>query len=354
MTTAWTPLSAREATEPFTLRENVPASLEGALRDWIYFAAAKLTDNGQRLMIKLDLVLPQERISAYNRAKAQYRAALKRHEQQLEQKAEQTQRNPQPTPTTPALPSATAMAHLSVPTPPPNPRPPFIAYDTPTSRLLDIIDALLDLLPYKPPPAPTTDPVLGLVRRARRAMQSKEREQLQQLLTDGHMAYRVRADGRGLERQVSAISTAAALSAAATAEQVGYPTAATRLTQAWNKIYALKPDPSGAYHDAVRAVEAVACPLFLPTATTPTLGTVLSHLDQAPSKYQLVIADNTNDPADIHAVTEMIRTLWHGHRDRHEGGPTSGTITPQSAQAAVSLAVCIVHLLSTGCIQTKQ
>src|SRR5207248_1369780 len=130
----------------------------------------------------------------------------------------------------------------------------FLAYETPPTRLLDIVDGVLALLPYKPPPQPTTDPVVGLVRRARRAMQSKEHEKLQQLLTDGHMVYRVRADGHGLERKVSAIATAEALTAADLAEQSGYPAAAQRLIQAWNKSYALKPDPGGAYHDAVRAV----------------------------------------------------------------------------------------------------
>jgi hypothetical protein len=123
--------------------------------------------------------------------------------------------------------------------------------------------------------------------------------------------------------------------------------------EAWNKIYALKPDPGGAYADSVRAVEAVACPLFLPAADSPTLGQVRAHLDQARSIYELVIANKGNVPASIDVIVEMIGTLWFGHRDRHEGGPTSGPISPESAEAAVSLAVSLVHLLSSGAIRRK-
>ena len=184
-------------------------------------------------------------------------------------------------------------------------------------------------------------------------MRGKEREQLETCPSDGHMIFRVRADGRGFERRVSAVSTAAALTAADVAEQAGSPVAARRLMQAWNKTYALKPDPGGAYHDALRAVEAVANPLFLPKDPKPTLGKVLAHLDQAADNYQLVISSEVNQPASIDAVRQMIRTLWFGQRDRHEGGPSSAPITQEAAQAAVAVAVCLVHLLVTGCIYQK-
>lgn len=130
---------------------------------------------------------------------------------------------------------------------------------------------MIDLLPYKPAPPASTDPVVMLVRRARKAMRNKDqREVMQQLLDDGHMIYRVRPDGRGLERRVSPAANAQAITAADAAEQAGIPAAGERLIAAWNSIYALKPDPSGAYRDAIRAVEAVANPFFLPDAPTPT------------------------------------------------------------------------------------
>jgi hypothetical protein len=66
----------------------------------------------------------------------------------------------------------------------------------------------------------------------------------------------------------------------------------------------------------------------------------------------MVIANKTGYPADVSAVIAMMRLLWEGHRDRHEGGPTTAPITPESAQAAVAIAVTLVELLATGAIRT--
>ena len=68
----------------------------------------------------------------------------------------------------------------------------------------------------------------------------------------------------------------------------------------------------------------------------------------------MIIANKTGSPADVSAVREMMRLLWQGHRDRHEGGPTTAPITPESAQAAVAIAVALVELLSNRAIRTVQ
>jgi hypothetical protein len=320
MSEPWGPLSARENAARLDLHEEVPASLEVALREWLYEAVYKLGDSGRRLMIKLELVLPHEYVDAYRRAYADYEEKLRHHRETLAEKAD-AEETSRPTAAPVILTSQLMTTSLALgPQPPSLPRPRFLAYGTSRSQLLDIIDCLLLLLPYRPPPQPSNEPIRDLVRRARSFMRTKEREQLDQLLSDGRMIYRVRADGRGLERRVSVISTAAALTAAEAAEEAGYPAAARRLTLAWNKIYALEPDPSGAYHDAVRAVEAIANRLFLPKDPEPTLGKVIAHLDQAVGKYRFAIADRSTQPASIDAVREMMRTLWFGHRDRHAGG----------------------------------
>lgn len=61
----------------FALRQAVPASLAGELRDWIYQAVSKLSDNGKRLMIRLDLVVPEPYVQDYNRARARYEEKLR-------------------------------------------------------------------------------------------------------------------------------------------------------------------------------------------------------------------------------------------------------------------------------------
>ena len=206
----WTRLSSREGTTAHALHQTVPASLEGELRDWIYYNAYPLPDNAKRLMIRLDLVVPDSYKQDHARAYATYEQKLRERAQkiQAEQAARDTARQAD------GQSSSTAVMLYSLepihpyPPSPPNPQPRFLAYGTSTDQLLDIIDGLLALLPYKPAPPASNDPVVLLVRRARKAMQTKDqREVLQQLLDDGHMIYRVRPDGFGLERRVSPITT---------------------------------------------------------------------------------------------------------------------------------------------------
>ena len=357
MNPLWTRLSSREGASAPALHQAVPASLEAELRDWICYNVSPLPDDGKRLMIRLDLIVPDIYEQDYARARATYEQKLKEREQKIEaaraaretaQKAADGQSS-----STAVMPYFSLEPSFPFPPSPPDPRPRFLAYGTSADQLLDIIDGLLALLPYKPAPPASNDPVVLLVRRARKAMRTKDqREVLQQLLDDGHMIYRVRSDGLGLERRVSPVAHAQAITAADAAVQAGFPAAEERLLAAWNAIYALKPDPSGAYRDTIRAVEAVANPLFLPAAQAPTLGQVIRHLDERGSDYEMVIANKTGRPADVNTVLGMMRLLWEGHRDRHEGGPTTAPITPESAQAAVAVAVTLVHLLATGSVRT--
>jgi hypothetical protein len=86
------------------------------------------------------------------------------------------------------------------------------------------------------------------------------------LLASGGSAYRYRK-GR-LERRVDDTAVAAFERVAATANDE----ASMHLRRAWTAIYGRDPEPSLAYGEAVRAVEAVACPMFLPKDPRPTLG----------------------------------------------------------------------------------
>jgi hypothetical protein len=353
----WTSLSSREGATALGLHHAVPPSLEDELRDWICYNVALLQDDGKRLMIRLGLVVPDSYKEDYSRGRAVYEQKLREREQKIEAAAaaRTAAREAEGHSSSTTLVPYSLASSYPYPPSPLTPRVRFLAYGTTTDQLLDVIDGALALVPYKPAPPASTDPVVQLVRRARKAMQSKDqREVLQQLLDDGHMIYRVRPDGLGLERRVSAVANAEAITAADAAEQAGFSAAGDRLLAAWNSIYALKPDPSGAYRDAIRAVEALANPIFLPNAPAPTLGQVIRHLDEHATDYEMVIAHKTGRPADVSAVLAMMRLLWEGHRDRHEGGPTTAPITPEAAQAAVALAVTLVHLLATGSILTAE
>jgi hypothetical protein len=72
---------------------------------------------------------------------------------------------------------------------------------------------------------------------------------------------------------------------------------------------------------------------------------------QGSDHYELVILDQTSNPASIDCVRLMIEALWFGHRDRHEGGPTSAPISQAAAEAAVSIATTLVQLLAAGAVR---
>lgn len=172
------------------------------------------------------------------------------------------------------------------------------------------------------------------------------------LLREGDSAFTVAESGGALERRVEETLHglhSKAVKAGATKSE----SAADHLREAFAAAYGIKPNPSAAYSHAVKAVEAVANPLFLPNDPEPTLGKVRSHLDQGRQRYEMVIADRAGAPAAIDAAVEMINLLWHGQRDRHAGGPTSTPVTQEAAETAVHTAAILVHWIASGSIRKK-
>jgi len=174
------------------------------------------------------------------------------------------------------------------------------------------------------------------------------RIELAYILDTGNSAFEVAPDGSALRRRIDE-ALQCTLDGAA---PVG-SSAADLLREAVAALYGLKTDPGLAYSKAVKAVEAVANPRFLPNHREPTLGLVRSHLDQGRHKYQMAIVDRTGAPAGIDAVVEILGLLWHGQRDRHAGGPTSAPITQEAAETAVHTAALLVHWISSGSILKK-
>jgi hypothetical protein len=206
------------------------------------------------------------------------------------------------------------------------------AFDDQTNPMLrlEIVDAALSCL---------TQAAEGTSWSHREAIVSYAR-QLDGILREGGSAFAVSEDCSGLERRVDETLHATydkAVESGASAAQK----AADHLRAAFSEAYGIKPDPSAAYSRAIKAVEAVANPRFLPNAPEPTLGKVRSHLEQGGHKYEMVIADRTGAPANIDAVVAMVSLLWHGQRDRHEGGPTSAPVTQEAAETAVHTAALL-------------
>ncbi|MFD8375340.1 hypothetical protein ACFV2Z_31915 [Streptomyces sp. NPDC059688] len=178
------------------------------------------------------------------------------------------------------------------------------------------------------------------------------RVELDYILTEGGSAYMVNPEADGLCRRVNE-TLRESLEAAVQAADKQTQGAGTHLREAFAAAYGISPNPSVAYSQSVKAVEAVANPLFLPKSPEPTLGAVRSTLDQGRNKYEMVVQDRTGAPAGINAVVELLNLLWHGQRDRHAGGPTSQPVTQEAAETAVHAAALLVHWIATGAIHKK-
>jgi hypothetical protein len=133
---------------------------------------------------------------------------------------------------------------------------------------------------------------------------------LNRLLANGGSAYLYRK-GR-LERRVDDTAVAAFERTAATASDE----ASMHLRRAWSATYGRDPEPSRGYGDAVRAVEAVACPLVLPDDPKPTLGKVIARLREPDTRDQLL----AETEAAVSLAVTLVQWFSSGFIQRNEEG----------------------------------
>jgi len=116
------------------------------------------------------------------------------------------------------------------------------------------------------------------------------------------------------------------------------------LTDAWDKIVKRNPDPSGAYCDAIRAIEVVAKPVVLPNDSLATLGKIIRAIRDKPDKWRVVL-----DKATSTKVVDMADMVWKGQQDRHGTDEQAAlNVSLAAADAAVYLAVALVRLFASG------
>ncbi|WP_198359127.1 hypothetical protein [Streptomyces fildesensis] len=307
MTNIWTPLSTRQGADQ-PLRDDVPAALETALRGWIEETVRDSSVSEQRLLLRCDLV-----------------------------------RDPNP-----AFEPSNDIDDIE-----------FLAWFTPTEKLLDVVDATLNLLPTgsiptvrtlprasKPTAFETMADVMGQM------TFTKYRSPLQQLLDDGRSAYTIRTDGRALMRRVD--RTVAALVGAAihAAEQPNRGSAGVQLRRAYHAAYALRSDPVRAYSDAIKAVESAAQATLEPNNHKATLGTMLGALLQIGPQLEVAVPGRT-DVEGLETVRSMMSMLWDGQVSRHGSQQAIPEETLEQARMAVDIATVLVRWFSAGAIRRR-
>ncbi|MFE2412343.1 hypothetical protein ACFXDE_28745 [Kitasatospora sp. NPDC059408] len=313
VTIPWTPLPYRDGgTTP--LREDVPAALETPLREWLHDAVLRHGgDVWQRVAIRCDLALNTEDDSDYS--DVDY--------------------------------------------------PERLAYWTPVERLLEAIDALLDLLPVPastviparlaPPAAdvPRAGALLTMAAGMSAVLAQQNtvsRKPLQRLLDDARSRYTVRPDGGALVARVDPAIARTLQTAAESADQPERGSASEHLREAITQAYALTPDPVKAYSEAIKAVESAAHATVQPNHGRATLGTMLGEMPKIAPK--LVFEIEGSDPQDgIEMVRRMMLQLWDGQTSRHGKQRPTRKETPAEAKAAVHLAAVLVQYFSSGAIR---
>lgn len=115
------------------------------------------------------------------------------------------------------------------------------------------------------------------------------------------------------------------------------------LSAAWSKLMGRNPDPSGAYREAVRAVEAVAKSVVLPNNDRATLGQMIAAMRDRPEKWSTTLGT-------IGDVRAQMEAVWTGQLDRHgtddESVPLN--VSPKEADAAFSTCLTLVRLFAGG------
>lgn len=123
------------------------------------------------------------------------------------------------------------------------------------------------------------------------------------------------------------------------------------LRNAWTAAYGRHPNPTTAYSDAVKAVEAAARAIVTPKDEKATLGKMVSALRDAPQKWDIVLAARPGfDKVEV--VGAMADLICQGQTDRH-GTPNPTPVNQEQAEAALHLAVALVHWFASGSIRVR-
>lgn len=174
---------------------------------------------------------------------------------------------------------------------------------------------------------------------------------LNKILLEGASLYRVNISGNppGLERRVDPTT-----SDLADQEMEQDTDAAVLLTKAWRRVFGLDPDASDGYRAAVRAVEAAAIPVVLPNDRDATLSRVIGELRGNPGRFATSFRQQPGKLAPLDAVRDMCALLWTTQYDRHvtDGAPLE--MSQEQAEAALPVAVSLVHLFRTGAVTVAE
>lgn len=170
---------------------------------------------------------------------------------------------------------------------------------------------------------------------------------LDDLLEAANSAYAVAEGGRALELRVAQ----GVKEVLREAVDAGQGSAGDHLTSAWNAAYGRQSDPTKAYAEAIKAVEAALAPHVSPQNPKQTLGTMIADVRNKPQKWKFVLDASPTSPG-VDVILGMMRSLWDGQTSRHGGASPTRLETPEEARAAVHLAAALVQFGQSAAFAT--
>lgn len=145
----------------------------------------------------------------------------------------------------------------------------------------------------------------------------------------------------GLEERVSQ-----GVQDAADAVMSSSQSAGAILSEAWHAAFGRSPDAEEAYEKAIKAVEEAGAHIVTPNNKKATLGTMVRDM-KAQKDWRLELPS-----PDADVPVTMAEALWIGQESRH-GGNGYRKPTQAEAEAAVLLAVSLVHWFASGALARR-
>lgn len=170
------------------------------------------------------------------------------------------------------------------------------------------------------------------------------------ILNEAGSAWEIKADGRWrLQRRVDPTTQQMV------DDVVDAGTGASQeMALGWADAFGRQPQPAKAYGHAVLALESVACALFTPNDSRPSLGKAIAHLRDSGDRYTVAGLDGGRESSGT-ALLGMLQMIWANHA-RHIGadGLSPQPTTEAEAQAAITLAAAIVHWFQRGFVRRRE
>lgn len=120
------------------------------------------------------------------------------------------------------------------------------------------------------------------------------------------------------------------------------------ITKAWNEAFGRSPNPSVAYSNAVKAVEAASWQVVIPNNSRATLGVIIKALKDKPENFQVKITEKIPG-LGVEAIRNQMSLIWDGQTDRHG---TANPVEPsqEAAEEALFIALSLCQQFVRGLI----